>query len=92
MSALEQIRMEALDLSPAERRILIHDLVDSLSAQEDASLEAAWSDEIARRIRDVEEGKVECVSHEEVMSQARAVCKLRIIQTPPAKSSTKRLQ
>ena len=75
MSALEQIRTRALGLSPAERRILIHDLVDSLSSSNDAGIEAAWDDEIARRIREVEEGKVECVSHDEVMAKARAACK-----------------
>ena len=76
MSALlEQLRTEALSLSASERRKLIHDLVDSLSAQGDVAIEAAWEDEIARRIREVEEGKVECVSHDEVMARARAACK-----------------
>ena len=72
---LEQLRTEALSLSVAERRKLIHDLVDSLSTQGDAATEAAWDDEIARRICEVEEGKVECVSHEEVMARTRAACK-----------------
>jgi putative addiction module component (TIGR02574 family) len=72
MSALvEQIRDEAMNLTPEERRELIHMLVDSLSEGEDARLEAAWNDEIARRIRDVEEGKVQRVSHEEAMARAR---------------------
>ena len=76
MSALlENIRTEALNLAPDERRVLIHDLVDSLSTDGDAAVAAAWDDEIARRIREVEEGKVQCVSHEEVMAQARAACK-----------------
>ena len=72
---LEQVRNEALSLSTAERRKLIHDLVDSLSAQGDSATEAAWDDEIARRILEVEEGTVECVSHDEVMARARAACK-----------------
>ena len=76
MSALlEQIRGDALGLSPADRRSLIHALVDSLPAQEDSGIEAAWDDEIARRIREVEEGRVQCVSHEEFMAQANAACK-----------------
>jgi putative addiction module component (TIGR02574 family) len=76
MSALlEQIRDDVLGLSPAERRLLIHVLVDSLSAQDDAGIEAAWDDEIARRIREVEEGKVQGVSHDEVMGRADAACK-----------------
>ena len=76
MSALvEQIRDEAMNLTPEERRELIHMLVDSLSGEEDRRLEAAWNDEIARRIRDVEEGKVQCVPHEEAMARARAACK-----------------
>ncbi len=76
MSALlEQIRGDALGLSPVERRQLIHALVDSLPTQSTADIEAVWDDEITRRIRDVEEGKVQCVSHDEVMANARAACK-----------------
>ena len=72
---LEEIRLEVLNLSPTERRRLIHDLVDSLSPETDAEIENAWNAEIADRIREVEEGKVECVSHEEVMAKADAACK-----------------
>lgn len=72
---LEQIRRKALGLSPAERRLLIHALVDSLPAQDDAGIAAAWDDEIARRVREIEEGKVQCVSHDEVMVRAGAACK-----------------
>ena len=68
---VENIRTEALSLPPVERRELIHALVDSLSTDDSADVAAAWDDEIARRIRDVEEGKVKCVSHEEVMAKAR---------------------
>ncbi|HEY0549441.1 MAG TPA: addiction module protein [Verrucomicrobiae bacterium] len=75
MSALEKIRDHALSLSPAERRLLIHALVDSLPAPDDTGLGAAWEDEIARRIREVEEGKVQCLSHDEVMARAAAACK-----------------
>jgi putative addiction module component (TIGR02574 family) len=76
MSALlEQIRNDAMSLDPTERRELIHLLVDSLSAEEDPRLQTAWNDEIVRRIREVEEGKMECVSHEDVMARARAACK-----------------
>ena len=76
MSALlENIRTEALNLTPNERRLLIHDLVESLATNGDAGVAAAWDDEIAQRIREVEEGKVQCVSHDEVMAQARAACK-----------------
>ena len=64
-----------MSLAPAERRELIHLLVDSLSGEKEVGLDAAWNDEIGRRIREVEEGKVECVSHEEVMAKARAACK-----------------
>ena len=46
-----------------------------LSANNDADLPSVWDDEILRRIREVEEGKVECVSHEEVMAKADAASK-----------------
>ena len=76
MSApLDQLRTEVLNLSADERRSLIHDLVDSLSEQTDPSVEKAWDDEIARRIREVEEGKVKCIPFEEAMAKVDAECK-----------------
>ena len=68
---LDRVRNEALELSEAERRELIHELIDSLAGEPDAEVEAAWDTEIRRRIREVEEGKVECISHEDVMANAR---------------------
>ena len=72
MSAtLERLRNEALELPLPERKELLHELIDSISDGKDESVEAAWDAEIRRRIREVEEGKVECIPHEEVMARAR---------------------
>jgi putative addiction module component (TIGR02574 family) len=70
-AALEHIRHAALDLSEAERKELIHDLIDSLASPADADAESAWSAEIRRRIEDVEQGRVECVPFDEAMAKAR---------------------
>lgn len=70
-TTLERIRSEALDLPEAERKELVHDLIDSLAWRPDAEVEAAWDAEIRKRIREVEEGRVECIPHDEAMAKAR---------------------
>jgi putative addiction module component (TIGR02574 family) len=70
-SVLERIRHEALDLPEVERKELIHDLIDSLATPADAGAEEAWSAEIRRRIREVEQGTVQCVPYETALANAR---------------------
>ncbi len=66
----------ALALTPEERAELAGSLLESLdpSDEDPKAVEAAWDDEIARRIEDLDSGKVKTVSWEEV--QARLSSKL----------------
>jgi putative addiction module component (TIGR02574 family) len=59
-----ELLKRALELSPEERAELAGSLLESLDAVEDdpKTVEAAWNEEIARRIEDLDFGKVEPVS------------------------------
>ena len=77
---LERIRAEAKSLSPKERELLLvaidydlHGDVPHEDDTDDAGVEAAWEAEIATRISDVKDGKVEMVSTESVDAAMDAV-------------------
>lgn len=66
----EQIKAEAMKLSPEERA----DLADWLwiSAAPREEVQAAWDVEIERRIRQLESGEVESIPAEEVLAKLKA--------------------
>jgi putative addiction module component (TIGR02574 family) len=66
--ALELLQ-QALSLSDEERASLAYSLLESLDAPADENVEAAWNEEIARRIADLESGKSKTVPWEEVRAQ-----------------------
>ncbi|MBI3945354.1 MAG: addiction module protein [Armatimonadetes bacterium] len=57
--ATAEVIEEALRLSPRERAELAARLIESLDGDRDADAEAAWSDEIARRVHELDAGLVE---------------------------------
>jgi putative addiction module component (TIGR02574 family) len=67
---MEIIEAEAMKLSPGERADLADKLWLSVHSQEE--VDAAWDAEIARRIRQIDSGEVECVPWETVMAELRA--------------------
>jgi len=62
----------ALALPPDERAVLANSLFDSLDAP-DASVEAAWDEEVARRIGDLKAGRAVTVSWQELQSELHAM-------------------
>jgi hypothetical protein len=77
LSTVERIRQEASQLPYDEREALVRMLeidLDSTAAAgaDPAEVEAAWDEEIAARVRDVEEGRVELVSADESLQRIRA--------------------
>jgi putative addiction module component (TIGR02574 family) len=67
---IEKIRAQAMKLSPVERADLAEMLWLSVDSAEE--VEAAWDEEIARRIRQIDAGEVECVPWETVVAELRA--------------------
>jgi putative addiction module component (TIGR02574 family) len=57
---------EAMKLPPEARAALAGSLLESLDTQVDADAEAAWSAEIERRLREVDQGAVQLIPWEEV--------------------------
>ncbi len=67
---IEHIQAEAMKLSPEERADLAEALWLSVHPAEE--VEAAWDEEIARRICQIDAGEVECVPWDAVMAELRA--------------------
>lgn len=56
MTDVRDLLQRALDLPPEARAALAGSLLESLDSKVDADAEAAWSVEIERRIREIDEG------------------------------------
>ena len=67
---LKTLEAEALKLSSQDRAALIERLIDSVVPL--PPLHPAWEAEIARRIDDIDNGRVEMIPGEQVFAQARA--------------------
>ncbi len=57
---------EAMKLPPEARAALAGSLLDSLDTEVDADAEEAWSAEIARRLRGIDDGTTKLVPWDEV--------------------------
>jgi putative addiction module component (TIGR02574 family) len=62
----------ALALPPDERTALANTLLDSLEAA-DESVQAAWDEEVARRMQDLQAGKAVTVPWEELHQELLAM-------------------
>jgi putative addiction module component (TIGR02574 family) len=60
-----ELLKEALSLSVSERADLAGSLIESLEDVEDQSVEAAWDEEVARRMADIDSGKTKLISLED---------------------------
>ena len=76
MSAtLEQVAEEISGLSPQDRKALLARLIRELEPEENlspAEIEAAWDQEISRRLEEIDSGKVKLVPAEEVFAKIQA--------------------
>lgn len=72
----------ALALPERERARIAERLLSSLngpppSAEEQAKIDAEWTAEIERRVRKIDEGKVELIPYEQVMADVRSLLQSR---------------
>lgn len=72
MSTYEEIISAALALPPGARAMLAEHLLDSLNSEDQKRIDALWAEEIERRIREVDEGKVTLIPGDEVMDRLRS--------------------
>lgn len=73
-SVLNDVRSKALELSPSERELLIHDLLSSLddASESGEGVEAAWAVEIARRSAEIHHGTAKLVDMDEALDRVLA--------------------
>jgi putative addiction module component (TIGR02574 family) len=69
---VEKLFREASDLPEADRAELAGRLLDSLESERDEGVEAAWAEEIERRIRQIDSGEVKTIPWEEVRAKLYA--------------------
>ena len=67
---VEQIAFEALGLPATSRAALAEKLIASLDETEDPDADALWRQEIERREREIDEGKVKCIPADEALRRA----------------------
>lgn len=69
---LDKVRDEAMRLSVEERSWLAHDLLHSLTTDEEREIAAEWVAVAERRIDEIEAGTAKLVSADEAIVHARA--------------------
>lgn len=70
MSLIEELSRKALQLSPEERVQLAEKLLATVH-ETDAEVEAAWDEEIRRRLAEIENGTAQLIPAEEVFAEVR---------------------
>ena len=68
----KELLRKALALSEEDRVTMATSLLESLDPAVEDSVEAAWNEEIARRIQDLDSGKAKTVPWEEVRRRISA--------------------
>ena len=72
LSSFDEILRIALELPPKSRAMLAAHLLESLDGPEQIDIDAAWSEEVERRIRAIDEGRVQLIPGEEVLAELRS--------------------
>ncbi len=70
-ATLEILEQEALRLPPASRVQLAERILESVEDYATPQIAVAWEAEIARRVKEINEGKAEGIPAEEVSAEAR---------------------
>jgi putative addiction module component (TIGR02574 family) len=77
MQDAQELLKKARALPDKERADLAGSLIDSLDDSVDENAEAAWQEEIVRRLEDVPSAKVKTTSWDEVRQTGRALLRNR---------------
>ena len=77
MQNAQELLKKALALPDKERADLAGSLIDRLDDTVDENAEAAWQEEIARRLEDVQSAKVKTTSWDEVRQKGRTLLRNR---------------
>ncbi len=66
---LQEIYREASELPDRDRAELAGMLLESLEGEPDPEVEAAWAEEVERRIRQIDSGEVKLIPWEQVRAE-----------------------
>lgn len=69
---IEELFREAAELPETERAELAALLLESIEGEPDEGVEAAWAEEVERRVRQIDAGEVETIPWEEVRAKLYA--------------------
>ena len=69
---VEDLLREASELPETQRAELAGRLLESLDGQSEEGVEAAWAEEVERRVRQLENGEVKTIPWEEVRASLYA--------------------
>jgi len=69
--SLPQVEAQALQLTPQERELLAERLLHSLDAGATDGWQAAWDEELGRRLARLDAGEAELIPADQVMAQLR---------------------
>lgn len=69
-TSAEKIVTEALSLSPHARAFVAERLIESLDANPGDELSPAWRDEIRKRCREMDEGRIDLLESADVFAKA----------------------
>jgi len=72
MSTFDEVLKAALSLAPEQRAMLADRLLESLDGPDQKRIDALWAEEAERRLREIDEGKVELIDGELVMQRIRS--------------------
>jgi putative addiction module component (TIGR02574 family) len=73
MPALDSVSKDALTLSPEERLALARRLLMSVEPKASPEVDAAWENEIARRIAQFDSGQAQTISSQSVVARLREI-------------------
>jgi putative addiction module component (TIGR02574 family) len=73
-SLVEELSRKALSLSPEERVRLAEELLATVQ-EIDPEVEAAWDEEIKRRMAEIDDGTVKLTAAEDVFAELRRLIK-----------------
>jgi putative addiction module component (TIGR02574 family) len=65
------LEKQVMDLSPRSRIRIAEKIIESVDDFTSKEIEAAWSEEIQRRVNDIESGKVKGIPAAQAMAKAR---------------------
>lgn len=72
---VEELSQRARALSPEDRARLAEELLASLDQGPDPESEAAWEEEIGRRVDEITSGRAKLISAEEVFAETARIYK-----------------